>query len=210
MPGDCISNSQNSNEIRKAVKRGEDHRSFSLLRKQRLDYSKNVIFDHLKENSLRNKFETISELTEGKFDIFLIKETKLGASFPSNQFTLSGYKFVRKDRKKFGGGVEFHINDQLPSRTIKIENPSDIEIVTIEVTIRKNKILVAGIYKPPNRSETDFTTSLETIISKLSNSYTKLILMGDFDMTTSNPILSQFLHTFALSPLNIDPTCFKN
>ena len=32
-------------------------------------------------------------------------------------------------------------------------------------------------------------------------------------MTTSNPILSQFLDTFALSPLNIVlmiPTCFKN
>ena len=29
-------------------------------------------------------------------------------------------------------------------------------------------------------------------------------------MTTSNPILSQCLDTFALSPLNIDSTCFKN
>ena len=29
--------------------------------------------------------------------------------------------------------------------------------------------------------------------------------MGDFNMTTSNPVLSQFLDTFALSPLNIDP-----
>ena len=98
---------------------------------------------------------------------------------------MSGYKFVRKDRNKFGGGIAFYINDQLPSRPIKIENPSDIEILTIEITIRKNKILVAGIYKPPNLSETDFTTSLETIISKLSNSYEKLILMGDFNMTTT-------------------------
>ena len=29
-------------------------------------------------------------------------------------------------------------------------------------------------------------------------------------MTTGNPILSEFLDTFALSPLNIDPNCFKN
>ena len=34
--------------------------------------------------------------------------------------------------------------------------------------------------------------------------------MGDFNMTMSNPILSQFLDAFALSPLNNDPTCFKN
>ena len=34
--------------------------------------------------------------------------------------------------------------------------------------------------------------------------------MGDFDMTTSDPILSHFLDTFALSPLNIDSISFKN
>ena len=49
-----------------------------------------------------------------------------------------------------GGGTAFYINDQLLSRTIKIENPLDIEILTIEITIHKNKILVAEIYKPPS------------------------------------------------------------
>ena len=34
--------------------------------------------------------------------------------------------------------------------------------------------------------------------------------MGDFNMATSNPILSLFLDTFALSPLNVAPTCLKN
>ena len=76
--------------------------------------------------------------------------------------------------------------------------------------MRKNKILVAGICKPPNLSETDFTVNLETIISKLSNKYEKIILMGDFNMTARNPIPSQFLDTFALLPLNINPNYFKN
>ena len=123
---------------------------------------------------------------------------------------MPSYKFIRKDRNKFGDGIVFHITDQLPSRTIKIENPSNIEILIIEITIRKYKILVERIYKPPNLSENDFTIYLETIISKLSNKYEKLILMGDFNMTTINPILSQTLDTFTLSPLNIDPACFKN
>ena len=63
----------------------------------------------------------------------------------------------------------------MPSRIIKIGNPSYIEILTIEITIHKNNILAAGIYKPLNLSETNFTTSLETIISKLSNSYPSCI-----------------------------------
>ena len=144
MSGDCISKSQNSNEIRKEVKNGKDHDAFCLLRKQPLDYPKNVIFEHLNINSLRNKFESISELIKENFEIFLINETKLDASFPSNRFAMSGYKFVRKDRSKFWGGIAFFINDQLPSRPIKIDNPSDIEILTIEITIRKNKFLLQG------------------------------------------------------------------
>ena len=34
--------------------------------------------------------------------------------------------------------------------------------------------------------------------------------MRDFNMTTSNPILRQFFDAFAISPFNINPTCFKN
>ena len=94
---------------------------------------------------------------------------------------MSGYKFIR-DRNKFGGGIAFYITDQLPSQTIKIANRSDIAILTIEKKIRKNNILVAGIYKSSNLIETDFTTKLETIISKLSNKYEKLNLMGDFNV----------------------------
>ena len=103
-----------------------------------------LFFGHLNINSLLNKFFSISELIKGKVDIFLTNETKL--------------------TNKFGGGIAFYITDQLPSQTLKIENPSDIEILTVKITIRKNKILVAGIYKPPNLSETDFATNLETIL----------------------------------------------
>ena len=132
MFGDCIFNSQNSNEIRKKVKCGKDHEAFSLLRKQRLDYPINVIVGLLNINSLRNKCESMYELIKGNFDIFLINETKLDASFPSRQFAMSGYKFVGKDRRKFGGGITFYIIVQLSSRNIKTENPSDIKILTIE------------------------------------------------------------------------------
>ena len=66
MSEDCISNSQNSNEIRKEVKSRKDHDDFCLLKKQRLEYPKNVIFGHLNLNSLRNKFFSIFELIKGE------------------------------------------------------------------------------------------------------------------------------------------------
>lgn len=62
------------------------------------------------------------------------------------------------------GETAFYVNDHLPSQTIKNETPSDIEILTT--------------------GETDFTTSPETITSKLSKKYEKLIVMRDFTITT--------------------------
>ena len=86
--------------------------AFSVLRKQRFDYPKNVIFGFLHITSLRNKIDSISKLIKGKVDIFLINETKLAESFPNNQFVMSRYKFKRKDRTKLPeGGIVFYIND---------------------------------------------------------------------------------------------------
>ena len=89
MSEDCISYCQNSNEIKKEVKNSKHHDAFSFLRKQPLEYPKNVILGHLNINSLRNKFVSISELIKGKIDIFLINEIKLDESFPSNQFAIT-------------------------------------------------------------------------------------------------------------------------
>ena len=80
---------------------------------------------------------------------------------------MPGYKFVRKVKNKFGGGIAFYVNDQLLIRAIKIENPSNIQILTINVNMRKNKVLLVRTYKSSNLSETDFTTNLQTIISNL-------------------------------------------
>ena len=104
---DCIPKSQNSNEIKKGVKSGKYHGTFSLLKKQRLHYPKNVICAHLNVNSPWNKFGSISELIKVKFNIFLINKTKLDASFLSNQFAMFGYKLVRKNLELFGDEIPF-------------------------------------------------------------------------------------------------------
>ena len=41
---------------------------------------------HLKVNSLRNKFESIADVIQGTFEIFLLLETKIGKSSSDKQF----------------------------------------------------------------------------------------------------------------------------
>ena len=42
-------------------------------------------------NSLRYKFDEIKSLVSGKIDVFVINETKLDSSFPTEQFSIPGF-----------------------------------------------------------------------------------------------------------------------
>ena len=65
-----------------------------------------LIFGQLNINSLRNKFDMVSELIKGFVDIFMISETKLDDSFPEGQFFIDGYHTpFRYDRNGNGGGI---------------------------------------------------------------------------------------------------------
>ena len=49
-----------------------------------------LIFGHLNINSLKNKFDILSEQVKGSIDIFIVSETKLDDSFPEGQFLIEG------------------------------------------------------------------------------------------------------------------------
>ena len=53
-------------------------------------------------------------------DILLIVETKLGESFPINQFHIEGYQQFRVDRSSHGGGLIFYVSNNIPVKQIKI------------------------------------------------------------------------------------------
>ena len=69
------------------------------LKKVRINNIKNVIIATLNVNSLVSKFDELKFIAQGIFDILIINETKLDASFPVNQFFLNGfstpYRLVR-------------------------------------------------------------------------------------------------------------------
>ena len=68
----------------------------SKIKKQRLEYPRTNIIGHLNINSVRNKFYSLIEIIKN-FNIFLISESGLDASFPKNQFKINGYKGFRRN-----------------------------------------------------------------------------------------------------------------
>ena len=67
---------------------------------------------NLKINAVRNKFELLSSLIGGKIDILIISETKLDATFPTNQFFIEEYSIIhRLNRNDKGGGIMLFVKD---------------------------------------------------------------------------------------------------
>ena len=55
---------------------------FSFLKKTKSKHPKNLFFGHLNTNSIRNTFESVQEIIQNTFDIFVFSETKIDFSFP--------------------------------------------------------------------------------------------------------------------------------
>ena len=113
-----------------------------IMREIRRSNPRKITVGHLNINSIPNKFDGIMIMVEGNLDIFLISETKINNSFPDAQFFHEGYSHPhRGDRCLGGGGLLMYVNDDIPSRLLKShETPDDIEILCVEINLKKTKM----------------------------------------------------------------------
>ena len=76
------------------------------LKDIRISNMNKLIFGHI--DSLRNKFDLLSEQVKGFIDILMVSETKLDDSFAEGQFLMKGFhSLFRFDRNRNGGGIIF-------------------------------------------------------------------------------------------------------
>ena len=158
--------------------------SYPQVEQHRLKNPKNSILGHLNVNSLRSKIEAVEELMRNNIDISLFSDTKLDETFPNQQFKISGYKTFRRDRNKYGGGIMFYINKNIPCKTVNVEGlPDNRQVTLIELSIESQKWLCSGLYKAPSQNEKYFLDNLSLALTKMSCEYKNVMLIGDFNLT---------------------------
>ena len=64
---------------------------FKSLRDIRIKNLNRIVFAYLNINSLRNKFDLLTDLVLGNVDVLVISETKFDDSFPAGQFKIPGF-----------------------------------------------------------------------------------------------------------------------
>ena len=167
-----------------------------------------IFLGHLNINSIKNKFESVWELIKDTFDIFLLSESKLDSSFPDDQFSIPGYRIVRKDRDRNGGGLLLYINEDIPFKIIQNSSlPPTLEVLPIEINLGRFKFLLIGLYKPPSVSEKEFLLHLNKAHNFFSTKYENITLIGDFNMQPGNKNLKDFCDLNQLEHLILKATC---
>ena len=123
-----------------------------------------------------------------KYIFIAISETKLDSSFTTARFNLPGFRIpYRKDITARSRGLLVYVNGDISSRIISIHDcPSDIQILTVEMNLKKQKWLVVAIYTPPSQCKSYFITELTKVLDKCRSKFENICFPGDFNMEPTN------------------------
>ena len=70
----------------------------------------------------------------------MLLKTKIHETFPNQQFNISNYKTFPRDRNKYGEGLLFYINENIPYKLINDEIIAiDVEMIMFEFFVKTTK-----------------------------------------------------------------------
>ena len=117
----------------------------------------------------------------------------------------------RKDRTKTGGGLLLYVNENLPGKIINsYKFKENFEIIVFEFSVSNKKWLLLGNYRPPSQNDLSFINELNLALNFFSPIYENFVLLGDFNLSTENSNLKNFMCSFDLESLINSPTCYKS
>ena len=166
---------------------------------------------HLNINSVRNKFEALTYITDNNIDLLLISETKLDDSFPTAQFQMKGFSVpYRYDRNGKSGGLLLHMREDIQSKLLISQSKCNIETLSAAVNLRKRKWFLNCSYNPHQNLISNYLECLNRLIEEHSNSFDNFIFIGDFNVSTKHNSMINFYDLNGLrNPINV-LTCYKN
>ena len=141
---------------------------------------------HLHINSLLSKIDELREMAKvQKAAIIGITESKLDDTVLEGEVEIEGYKIIRSDRNRNGGGGACHSRSDINFKERK-DFTTDIENIFLDILLPKLKpILVGIVYRPPDQP--GFLHKLSSCIAKARtfDSHEAYIL-GDININLVN------------------------
>ena len=138
---------------------------------------------NLNFRSITGKKANLENLIDStKPDILLGTETHLDNSVKDNEFTPKGYRVIRKDRNRMGGGILIMYKDDIQITAVPELN-TDCEILWAKICTPNKKPMFICVYYRPNVSDKKslelFEKSIKIDPTIFSNA--NVIIAGDFN-----------------------------
>ena len=132
-------------------------------------------------NSPTKHIDELRILLKFCLDIISINETKLVDTIKSCEVHIPGYEFIRRDRNRQGGGVDFYIKTSINFVVCSNLNVPNLENLCIEIRKPNSKpFLIATRYRPPCSSIDSAFLFYETFLEILDSLGLELYyLLGD-------------------------------
>lgn len=152
---------------------------------------------------------------DSKVDAVCFTETWLNSSIDDAMISIDGYKLIRNDRNRHGGGICIYLRNNLLAKVVSMSPSSDpdfcgTEHLTTEIKVGNDKILLGVIYNPPT---IDCTETLNEMLENCAISYSGSFFIGDFntDLLKSSGRPRKFgemLEALSFKCINSEPTFF--
>ena len=86
------------------------------------------------------------------------------------------------------------VNEDIPARMISIRDcPSDIQILPVEMNLKKQEWLIVAIYTPPSQCKSYFITELPKVVGKCRSNFENIFVLVDFNMESTNQVMTTFM-----------------
>ncbi|XP_062714928.1 uncharacterized protein LOC134291327 [Aedes albopictus] len=171
---------------------------------------------HTKTSRNFTKFHELKQtFVDSKIDIICFTETWLNSTISDRMISIDGYKLVRNDRNRQGGGVCMYVRNNLSYKVVSMSSSSSndvsgTEYLNVEIKVGYDKVLLGVVYNPPN---TDCTDVLNDILENSTINYQCSFFVGDFntDLLRSSRRsrrFSEMLDAMSYTCINSQPTFF--
>ena len=186
--------------------------NYDELKFLRLANKNNLLLGYISINWIRNKIEQLASIISDSFDVIAIAETKLDETFPTSQFIIDSYmKPYRYDRSKHGGGLLVYVKVGIPSKHLLVYSfPHYIEVIAVEINLKKQNWLLLCPYRPPSQSQAYFFGEIKKSLDFLSSKFENFMLIGDLNCKTNDNTLIDLMDSYNFINLVKDPTCYKS
>ena len=189
------------------ISRSDAQQVLKDIRKSNLN---KLVFGQLNINSLRNKFDMLSQLIKGFVDVFMLSETKLDDSFPEGQFFIDSFHApFRYDRNGNGGGILLYVRKDIPAKVVHCDFPTS-ERFFIEINLHKKKLLINCSYNPQKNNIGSHLNVITKTLDTHYGKYENVVFLGDFNAGIEETTMISFCESYNLTNLIKQPTCFKN